>query len=215
VPDTRLLQKISKKGSNKKEIAGKIIKKPELFSEIFEGLNSDKASIKYGCEKVLRIISEKEPSILYPKIDLFIELFDSDNKFLKWGAISILANLATVDSKNKFEKIFAKYFAPIPGPVMITAANVVKGAAKIALTKPKLTEKITKELLKVEKAKYQTTECRNVILGHTIKSFDQFFDQIKNIEPVIRLIKKQLNNTRKATRKKAEEFVKKHKVGTF
>jgi len=215
MPDTKLLQEISKKGSNKEKIAEKIVKRAELLSEIFEGLNSDKAGIRYGCEKILRIISEKEPSVLYPKIGFFIDLLDSDNKFLKWGAISILANLATVDSKDKFEKIFDKYFAPIPGPVMITAANVVKGAAKIALTKPELTEKITKELLKVEKAKYQTTECRNVVLGHTINSFDQFFDQIKNKEPVIRLIKKQLNNARKATRGRAKKFVKKHKVGTL
>ena len=121
----------------------------------------------------------------------------------------VVTALAAVDSENKFEAIFDQYFAPIPGPVLIPAANVIGGAAKIALAKPELSDKIAGELLKVEKARYQTAECRNVALGYTIKSFDQFFDQITDKEPVIKLIKKQLKNTRNATRKKAEKFLKK------
>ena len=148
-------------------------------------------------------------------MDFFVDLLDSDHKFLKWGVISIFANLATVDSKKKFEKIFEKYFAAIPGPDLITATNSAKGAAKIARAKPELTEKNAKELLKVEKTRYRTTECRNVAIGHTVKSFDQFFGQVKDKEPVVKLVKKQLESTRNATRKKAEEFVRKHKIRTL
>ncbi|GAG52160.1 unnamed protein product, partial [marine sediment metagenome] len=100
-------------------------------------------------------------------------------------------------------------FALISGPTLITAANTIRGAAKIALAKPKLTDKITQELLKVEKAEYQTTECRNVVLGHVINSFSEFFDQIENKRPVVELIRKQFKNTRSGTRKKAEKFLKK------
>lgn len=207
---SRLLQQIARKDSDKERIADKVIKNPKLLPDILEGLSADNARAKYGCAKVLRVISEEQPDLLYPKFDFFADLLDSDNKIMQWQAIYVLANLPPVDSKGKFEKIFDKYFAPIPGPVMITAANVIGGAAKIALAKPKLTEKITKKLLKVEKAKYQTTECRNVALGHTIRSFDQFFDQIENKQPVIRLVRKQLRNTRNATRKSAERFLKRH-----
>ncbi len=93
---------------------------------------------------------------------------------------------------------------------MITASNVVKGAPKIAKSKPALTERVTRELLKVEKAKYQTDECRNIALGIAIKSFEQFFDQVEDKAAVIKLIKKQLNNSRNATQKKAADFLKKH-----
>jgi len=213
MPGSRILQQISKKESDKEKIAARVIKKPELLAEIFEGLNADKARIKYGCEKILRLISEKEPSLLYPKFDFFAGLLDSKNNFLQWGGIHVIANLATVDSKNRIERIFDKYFAPIAGPVLITAANVINGAAKIALAKPKLVERITTELLKVEKARYQTSECRNIALGHAIKSFDLFFEKIKNREPVVKLVKRQLENPRNATRKKAEAFLKRHKIG--
>lgn len=213
--ESKLLQQIAQEEANKESIADRIITTSKLLPEVLEGLSSDKPNIKYGCAKILNIISEKEPEILYPKIDFFINLLDNHNKILKWNAILIIANLTAVDTKNKFEEIFDKYFAPISGPVMITAANIVKGASKIALTKPNLTERITRELLRVENANYQTTECRNVALGHTIKSFDQFFDQIKHREPVIKFVRKQLKNTRNATKKKAEEFMKKYKIMNF
>jgi hypothetical protein len=209
---SRLLQQIARKDSGKERIADRVIKNPKLLSEIFNGLSADNTRIKYGCVKVLRIISKKDPKLLYPKFDFFVGLLDSENKIMQWEGIHVLANLAGVDSKGKFEKIFNKYFAPITGSVMVTAANVIKGAAKIALAKPKLTEKISRQLLKVEQAGYKTAECRNVALGHAIKSFDQFFDQIKNKQLVLRLVKKQLRNTRNATRKSAERFLARHQT---
>jgi hypothetical protein len=206
---SKLQQEIARKETDMEKTVDKVMKKPELLSEVFEGLGSGKARIKYGCVKVLRLISEKKPEILYPRMDFFSDLLDSDNKFLKWGAIHTIANLTAADSERRFEGIFDKYFAPIPGPELIPAGNVIGGAAKIALAKPELSDRIAKEILKVEKATYQTAECRNVAMGHAIKSFDLFFDQIKDKEPVINLIKKQLKNTRNATRKKAEKFLKK------
>ncbi|HUT15318.1 MAG TPA: hypothetical protein VMY98_03640 [Anaerolineae bacterium] len=207
MPQSELLQQIAKKETDKEEIAISVIQRPAALPEVLEGLGAKKARFKYGCAKVLRIISDKAPALLYPRFDFFADLLNSDNSFLKWDAIYIVANLASVDSEDRFESIFAKYFAPIPGPALITAANVIGGAAKIAWAKPDLAERVADELLKVEGAEYKTSECRNVALLQAIKSFDQFFDLIERKEPVMELIKAQLTNTRKRTRKAAEEFV--------
>jgi hypothetical protein len=204
-----LLREISQKETDKNEIVDRVIENPELITGVIEGLSADKARIKYGCARILRLLSEKKPEILYPWFDLFVELLDSDNSFLKWDAIHILGNLAAVDSEDRFEKAYDRYLVPIPGPVLITAANVIGGAAKIALAKPALTKRVTRELLKVEKARYQTDECRNVALGQSIDSFDRFFNQVEDKEPVIALVQRQLKNTRNSTRKKAEKFMKK------
>lgn len=210
--DSGLLQQISLKESNKEEIAAAVIERPDLLEELFEGLNSDKASVKYGCEKVLRIISEKAPSVLYPWIDFFIDLLDSEDNFLKWGAIFVIANLAAVDSERKFEGIFDRYFEPIRGPVLIAAANVVKAAARIALAKPELADRIAGDLLKVEEATYQTAACRDIALGHAIDSLDRFFDRLEDKQPVEEFIRRQQENPRNATRRRAEAFVKKHQI---
>jgi len=208
VPESQLLQQIARKETDKEAVAHEVIKEPKLLPEVINGLGADKARAKYGCAKVLRIISDEAPELLYPCIDYFIDLLDSDNNILKWEGIYVIANLAAVDTEDLIEAIFERYFEPIPGPTLITAANVIAGAAKIALAKPQLTERIVRELLKVENAQYKTTECRNVALGHTIKTFDQFFDQIRDKGPVIAFVQRQLENTRNATRNKAEVFLK-------
>ena len=209
---SELFQQISKKKIDKEKIAGHVMRNPELLPAIFEGLGAEEANLKYGCDKILRIISRREPSLLYSKIDFFISNLQSQTTFLKWSAIDIIANLAAVDTDMKIEGIFDRYFAPIPGPVLITASNLIKAAARIALAKPQLTARIAQELMQVEKAKYQTAECRNIALGQAIESFDQFFKQLADKETVIEFVGRQLNNKRKPTKKKAEKFLRKHRI---
>ena len=212
VKETILLQEIGQRESNKEQIADRVAKDPQLISELIKGLSTQKADIKYGCAKVIRIISEREPDVLYPSFNFFVDLLYSDNNILQWEGIIVIGNLANVDSEGKIEGIIDRYLDPITGPVLVTAANIIKGAAKIASAKPRLAERITSAVLKVENAKYQTVECRNVALGHAVRSFDQFFDNIKNKEPVIALIRRQLRNTRNGTRKAAEKVVKKRRL---
>lgn len=208
--ESPIIQQISQKGSDKEQIAQRVIDEPTLLADVLEGLSARPAAIKFGCSKVLRIISQKQPDFLYPHFDFFVKRLDIDNTFLKCDAILILANLAAVDSDGKFEAIFDRYFAPIKGPTLIVAANIIGGAAKIAQAKPELADRIVDELLKVESAQYQTDECRRIALGHAITSFDEFFEQIADKERVLKLVKKQLDSSRKGTAKKAEQFLKKH-----
>ena len=76
------------------------------------------------------------------------------------------------------------------------------------MAKPRLTDRIVDELLKVVRARYRTRECRNVATGHVIEALDQLYQQTKKKEAVARFVKRQRKNPRNATRKKAERFVK-------
>ena len=197
------------KGRDLKQVADMVIKSPEVLKYLVSGLNEAHAGIKYGCNNTLLILSEKKPEIIYPYFDVFKDYLKSENKFIKWSVILIIANLTRCDNNKKFDDIFNSYFSEITGPVMITAANIIKGAAVIARAKPYLTEKITKELLKVKNAKYQTDECLNIVIGHTISSFDKFFGQIKDQDEVMYFVRISICNRRKPTRNKAEKFINK------
>jgi len=210
MPSQELHQQLARKGADAEKLAAGVIENPQLLPEVLDGLESETARVRYGCAKVLRIVSDREPRLLYPRMGFFIELLDSENRIMQWEAIYVIANLASVDKKKRIEEIFDRYFAPISGPVLITAANVVRGGAKIAAAKPQLTEKVAKEILKVEKARYKTEECRRIALGHAIEAFDQFYDGIKNKKPVIGLVRRQLESPRNATKKKAQRFLKRH-----
>ncbi|MFC1841223.1 hypothetical protein ACFL1N_16760, partial [Thermodesulfobacteriota bacterium] len=82
-----IIDKISMKGSDKEKIAEETIDSPELVPQLLDGLNNSKGSIRLGCEKTLRLISEKQPELLYPYFVAFTKMLDSENNFLKWGAI--------------------------------------------------------------------------------------------------------------------------------
>jgi hypothetical protein len=210
-------EEVKKKGFDAGKMAEQVINEPESIAQLIEGIKAPKGTLRYGYEKILRLVSEKRPELIYPFFDVYTTLLDSDNSFIKWGAILTIANLAAADTEQKFEKIFEKYYSPIKGPVMVTAANIIGSSEKIISAKPQLASKITDEILKVEKAKYYmhgvlSPECSNVALGHTIDTFDKIFDVIENKEPVIKLVKKGLNNSRKAVVKKAEIFLKRHKI---
>jgi hypothetical protein len=165
--------------------------------------------VKYGSAKTLIHLSEETPGALYPRFDFFANLLDGESTILRWNAARIVANLAPVDSDAKIEKVFDHFFAPILGKEMIGAANTMQAGAVIALAKPHLAGRIAAEILKVGKARYATSECRNIAIGHAITALDRFFTLIPDQKPVVAFVRRQLDNSRPATRKKAEKFFKK------
>ncbi len=205
-----LLQQIARKNSDKSKIAEKVIKNSDSLPQLFSGLRAEEARIKYGSMKVLVAISEKNPAMLYPKLDFFIGELDTDNNILKWGAIEIIANLCKVDSTHHFETIFSKYFLSIKEHQMITAANTLKAAVKIARYKHTLVDKISQEILESEKGDYETAECNNIVIGHAIKTLNELFPLLKSKKQAFEFVKRQLKNKRPATRKKAETFIRKN-----
>ncbi len=181
---------------------------PPFLANLIGGLEAKEARFKYGCAKALRLLSEQRPELLYPHFDFFARLLAHQNKLLQWEAAFVLSQLARVDTGDKFAGVFTTYFSPISGPVMITAATVIQGGARIARAKPRLAERIAAEILKVARARYQTPECRNIAIGHALLALGEFFDLLDDPRPVLRFVRKQLNNPRPATRKKAAQFLK-------
>jgi hypothetical protein len=190
------------------QLARKAISNPRLLPDIMDGLNAAQARIKYGCAKALCQISELQPEVLYPHFDFCVRLLDHENKILQWNGAYMLSQLIRVDAQDKFSAVFEKYFAPIPGPYMITAANVIAGGARIAQARPDLADRIGIEILKVGRARYQTAECRNVAIGHAIIALGDILPLLRNPTPAIRFVRRQVRNSRPATRKKAERFLK-------
>jgi len=194
------------------DVVERVIKRPELVSELLTGLHSVNPRIRFESAKVLKIISRRKPEMLYAQRELFVNLLDSENNILKWNAMDIIANLTTIDSHNEFDRLFKKFYGLLYEGSLITAGHVVDNSGKIALSKPKLQEEITKELLKVEKIPLPTKECRNIIIGKTINALQLYYDKIKDKEAVISFVKRQLNNPRNATKAKAEKFVKRFSI---
>ena len=211
--NTDIIEKLANKEIDADDAVQEIKNNYELISAIIEGVSSLNARIKFSCAKILRKISEENPDKLYSNVDFIITLLNHDNNIIKWNAMDIIANLTRVDTKNKFNDVFSKFYSLLSDDTMVTVAHVVDNSGKIALAKPNLTKKITNELLKVEKLSLKprlTQECKNIIIGKTILAFDTYYNQIDDKEKIISFVTRQLNNTRKATKMKAERFLKKN-----
>jgi len=205
-----LLLKLASKTLTKETLLAKVKQDFSLLPEVLQGTSSPRASIRYGCGKVLMDLSEEYPEKLYPYMDHFVELLDSEYRILTWNALITIANLAKVDEDKKFDAIFGKYYGLLNDEYMVTVANLVGNSGKIALAKPHLTQEITKELLKVEGlplTPHLTEECKRVIIEHTIKSFDVFFDKVGTKTEVFSFVKRQLGSSRGSLNKAAREFL--------
>lgn len=202
-------------GNKPEDVAKEAVRDSKLMHEIFDGISSSNPKLKFMSAKILSLISKNDPRKLYPRIDFFIDLLDSENSILKWNAIDIIGNLVSVDVDSKFEKVFKRFCGLLQEGSLITAGHVVGNLGKIVNAKPEFENRITDELLGIHRIKLPTEECRNILIGHTILAFDKYFDKIQDKDRVIAFVERQLENSRNATKLKAEKFLKKHgSVGT-
>lgn len=210
--ENELLRKLADKSLTTKELFQMVEQDFGLLPLIVNGVSSSKASIRYGCAKILTDLSEAHPKELYRQMDFFISLLDSKYRILTWNAIAIIANLTKVDKDKKFDDIFEKYYGFLDDEYMVTVANVAGHSGKIALAKPYLAHKIVDKLLKVDDISitpHLTEECKRVITEKTINSFDMFFDKIKQKRRIVNFVEKHSSSPRKTLRQAARDFLKK------
>jgi hypothetical protein len=173
-------------------------------------LFSQNLKLKYGCARNLLAIAKENPSEIYPNLDFFVKLLDSENKIIKWTAIDIIGHLAKVDKAKKIDELVRRLFELLNAGNLITANHAITALTGIALAKPKYQGRITDELLKVEHYSYNTDECRNIAIGTVILAIGSYFSEVKDKGPTIEFVRRQTQNGRNATRRKAGKFLRKY-----
>ena len=179
----------------------------EELSRALEGIMSKKDEIRSASFRILKRISEEQPNALYPKWDYLADLLDSDNHSQRYISINLLANLAKIDVKNKFEPIFDKYFSNVEGERTMVAGQAALNSGKIAKAKPKLQAKITSRLLNIEKA-HQGKQVE-LIKAYAMEAFNEYFEESSDKNKILDFVKAQLESNSPKTRKVAKEFLKK------
>lgn len=195
---------LNNKNINIVNIAKKALKDEKILSGLLEGILSKNEIIRSNCFKVLMLLSEEHPLLLYSKWDYFVELLYNDNAFLKFMAVQLIANLTNIDKENKFNKIFNKYYDLLNDSVIV-AGHITANSGKIARAKPELQIKITNKLLNIDKT---SQKHKDLIKSGAIESFSEYFNESKERKKIIEFVKKQLNCESPKTRKTAKKFLK-------
>jgi len=206
-----LLDQIADKTLTSEVLFKKVEKNFTLVPVLLEGITSTKATVRYTCAKVLVDLSGAYPENLYNYINHFIELLESDFRIIKWNAMAIIANLASVDKHKVLDDNFDKYFGLLHDGYMVTLANLAGYSSKIGLAKPYLANAVAHELLKIENITLTpnlTEECKRVIAEKAINSFDLMFSLFdeKTKTQVLSFVNKQLESPRETLKRKAKTF---------
>lgn len=189
-------------------VAPCVLEKPALLPEIFAGLDERPARVKFGCAKVLFLVSERDPSVLLPFWDQLAARLASENKILMWSAMLTLGHLAKAAPLQKTEALLPRLFRRLHEPVMITAANAMRSAIGMALAHPSLASAVARGIMDVDTVQYPTEACRNIALGHALKALAQLLPLLDSKTAVTRFTRNQLAVTHGATRKRAEALLK-------
>ena len=190
------------------EVAKAALRDKNFLSELIQNLRTKKETVRFNSSKVLSLISETNPEVLYPEWNHFFELLEGDNTYWKCSAIPLIANLTRVDETKKFETIFERYFDLMNDRSFIPAAYVARSAATIAKAKPKLRHKITEKLLRIDET-HHDPQRRDLVKSDIIEAFDEYFEEAENKKQIIAFVKQQLNCDSPKTRKTAAKFLKK------
>ena len=198
-----------------KLLVAETIENTTILNSLFEIVLTESSSIKYVCTKIIRLVSEQKPEIIYPYFEDIAKWLHHKNSFIKWDGIMTLSNIIAVDHEDQFGAIYQDYFALLHDQQMITAANVIGNAWKIVLAKPELESDITGRLLEVPKMIYinkgePSPECNCIVCGQVLECFEHYFDFSGNQAAMIRFAEGQLGSRRKAVAKSAERFLSRH-----
>jgi len=179
------------------------------MSKLLEDLKSPYPEIKYCGAKMAIALSKEKPEKLYPNFNFFVKLLDGDNQVMKWTAIRVIGNLAPADKRKEVDKLLPRLFGFLKGGKLITANNTIMSLTEIAKAKPEFRDDILAQMLKVEHYKYETEECRNIVIGKAISALGEFDSGIARKRKVINFLERQTHNTRNATKKKAAGLLRK------
>ena len=91
----------------------------------FNKLFASNPKVKYAMAKEYKKIAQENPAELYPLLDKFVFLLDSENNVIKWTSINIIGLLAKVDSDNKIDPILNKLCKQLNCGKMITVNHII------------------------------------------------------------------------------------------
>jgi hypothetical protein len=199
---------LPEKDSDVESRAHKALTDKAALTELLAGILSKKDEIRSPSFKALLLISEEQPELLYPHWDYFAALLESNNTFLKYQAIYLIASLIKADTANKFERLFDTYYNLLDDKSIIPASHAALNSGKIAGAKPELQTRITDRLLRIDETHHEPDH-KELIKSYVIEAFSEYFEAAEDKEMILEFVRKQLESSSPKTRKKAKEFLKK------
>ena len=197
---------MSEKDVDLDSLAQRASKDPSFLFRLVEGLSGRQERVGYNCLRALLLLAEENPLLLYPHWDIFAGLLRSENPYFKLRGANLIAAIISVDTENRFERVFDEYYDLLDGKSVIAACYIAGNSGRIASAKPGLQARITARLLTIDET-HHPPQRRDLIKGHAVEAFGEYFAESRDRSRILEFVGAQLESDSPRTRKKAREFL--------
>lgn len=169
------------KDMSEDELLNAIANDQEALSDVIGIMVNGRGAVRFKCDKAVRRLAEKDPSLAYSHFDEIASLLRSDNSFLRWGSILTVSALVGIDKDRRLDNHLAELIRLLDTGHVVDSANVAGNAWKVVSARPDLEPLVTSSLLAIEQKTYfykgeVSEECRLVAMGAALQSFMEYFD---------------------------------------
>lgn len=104
-----MLSELRQKNFDLHGVVKKAAKDKDLVAQLLKGMLAKKCPLRFNCFKVLMVLADKHPEMLFSHWDALVKRLNSKNTYWQYQAIYLIAALSQSDKEGRFEKIFDQY----------------------------------------------------------------------------------------------------------
>lgn len=198
---------IDKKLTDVTDIARLALADEAYRNQLAGNLVMKNENVRYNSFRALKMVSEQQPDLLYPRWDFFVTLMRSSNSYHKMSAVLIIADLARADVDKRFENIFSEFYTLLNDRSMIVASYVAMASRVIVMHKPRLEKQVTRQLLDIDHTDHRDDR-KDLIKAFIIETFESYFDRSSMKDEIVAFVGQQASSSSRKARKAASQFLK-------
>ncbi len=196
-----------------------VMKDTQLIPVLFEIIETEKSSVKFSAEKIIRIISQKDANMLLPYFNRMVALLDSENTFIRYGFILSVPNLFSLDQEKKWVAFVERYILFLESTAIAEFNNAVSNVWKILKQYPDYESVIVPKLLQIDQHVFlhkgeRSLECIDVAKGQIIDCFIEIYERSVYQKEMRAFVTENAQNHRKKVQASAKRFLRAYSYGS-
>jgi hypothetical protein len=168
--------------------------------------------VYYHCYEVLSKASQAEPRLFYPYWSDVAPLLDHPNSYHRDFALTILANLTSVDQQDQFASLADRYIAHVNDAKFCTGQYCVRNSQKIITHKPERLDFFLDRLLNLDAYCDYPAKQKDLLKYDVLVILEQVYGRSPRKDQIDAFIRTASKALSPKTRKKAKQLLKEFSI---
>lgn len=179
-----------------------------------EKISSKNPKVKFSYAKQIVRDSAKNPADFLVDFPFILELTNEKNNIIKWTAIDLLGNLASVLTDDNVARILPMLREFLLSGKLIQSNHALYALGQILIHKPHFANEIVPMLLALRNIEFDTEDCREISRGKLLEFLKENYRFIIGNKEARSFVEECTQSTRENVAKLAKSVLKKIKTTT-